>query len=50
KFSVKNNGSNIGYGEKTMALSGLRPYDQDTVDTMVADYMASKQDYARPGA
>ncbi|VAW82036.1 hypothetical protein MNBD_GAMMA13-2117, partial [hydrothermal vent metagenome] len=41
KFSVKNNGSNIGYGEKTMALSGLRPYDQDTVDTMVADYMAS---------
>ncbi len=45
KFIVKSDGNSIGRGEKTMVLSGLRPYDQDKVDTMVANYMASKQEY-----
>lgn len=44
-FTVKNKGSNIGRGEKTMLLSGLRPFDQEKIDALVADYMACKQGY-----
>jgi hypothetical protein len=44
-FTVKSNGKNIGQGEKTMLLSGLRPFDQGKIDALVADYMACKQDY-----
>jgi hypothetical protein len=44
-FSVKSSGANIGHGDKTMLLSGLRPFDQEKIDTLVADYMACKQGY-----
>ncbi len=45
KFSVKSGGTDIGHGDKTMLLSGLRPFDQEKIDTLVADYMACKQGY-----
>lgn len=44
-FTVTSNGTDIGRGEKTMLLSGLRPFDQEKIDTLVADYMACKQGY-----
>jgi Protein of unknown function (DUF3581) len=44
-FNVKSNGTDIGRGEKTMLLSGLRPFDQEKIDALVADYMACKQGY-----
>lgn len=44
-FTVRSNGTDIGRGEKTMLLSGLRPFDQGKIDTLVADYMACKQGY-----
>ena len=44
-FIVKSNGIDIGEGEKTMLLSGLRPFDQEKIDALVADYMACKQGY-----
>ncbi len=44
-FTVKSNGTDIGRGEKTMLLSGLRPFDQEKIDSLVADYMACKQGY-----
>jgi hypothetical protein len=44
-FTVKSNGRDIGRGEKTMLLSGLRPFDQNKIDALVADYMACKQGY-----
>ena len=44
-FHVKSGGTGIGHGDKTMLLSGLRPYDQGKIDKMVADYMACKQGY-----
>jgi hypothetical protein len=36
----------IGRGEKSMILSGLRAYDADKVQTLVAGYNARKQGYA----
>jgi hypothetical protein len=45
RFTVRSNGTDIGRGEKTMLLSGLRPFDQEKIDTLVADYMACKQEY-----
>jgi hypothetical protein len=36
----------VGRGEKNMILSGLRAFEADRVDTLVAGYNARKQSYA----
>ncbi|WP_299725816.1 DUF3581 family protein [uncultured Endozoicomonas sp.] len=45
-FAYRDNGEVVGMGEKTMILSGLRPYDQDTIDTMVESHRARQQRYS----
>jgi hypothetical protein len=35
----------VGHGKKHMLLSGIRPYEQDAIDSMVNQYHKSKQDY-----
>lgn len=43
KFCFKEAGDQIvGYGEKTMILSGLRAYDQAVIDELVGDYETRK--------
>ncbi|WP_130537102.1 DUF3581 family protein [Thiomicrorhabdus indica] len=44
-FSIQLNERKIGQGFKTMTLSGLKPYDEDAVEKLIADYEASKQHY-----
>jgi hypothetical protein len=45
-FQLNTAGKAIGRGEKSMILSGLRAYDADKVQTLVAGYNARKQAYA----
>lgn len=42
KFCFKSQEEVIGYGEKTMILSGLREYDQSVIDELVNDYQTRK--------
>jgi hypothetical protein len=42
-FCLKEDGEVIGSGAKYMALRGLRPYDQETVDGIVHNYMQSRE-------
>ena len=42
-FIYRDNGEVVGMGEKTMILSGLRPYDQETIDTMVDNHRVRQQ-------
>ncbi len=35
----------IGHGTKDMVVSGLRPYEQSAIDTIVNDYNATKEAY-----
>lgn len=44
-FSVMADGRQVGRGEKIMLLSGLRPYEQSKIDTLVSSYMAEKDNY-----
>lgn len=44
-FDLKSDGKIIGHGKKFMLLSGLRPYCQETIDTIVSDYNQKKSDY-----
>ncbi len=44
-FLFKSAGEIVGKGEKNMILSGLREYDQEKIDHMVAGYNQHKQDY-----
>ena len=44
---IANNGENVGHGKKHMLLSGLREYDQASVDAMVEQYNQSKVNYTR---
>ncbi len=44
-FDVLDNGNIVGSGAKSMVLSGLRAYEQSTIDTLVADYAANKDRY-----
>lgn len=48
KFSLDENGSIIGTGEKRMLLSGLRAYDPDKVSDLVDTYNAHKQNCPMP--
>lgn len=42
EFDLIHDGKSIGHGKKFMLLSGLRPYCQDTIDTIVSDYNDKK--------
>ncbi len=45
EFNIMEAGEKIGSGFKTMVLSGLRKYDQDSIDEIVKRYEASKSEY-----
>jgi hypothetical protein len=41
-FDLSCNGEQVGKGQKKMVLSGLREYDQLTIDELISVYDASK--------
>jgi len=45
EFDLLSDGEIIGHGKKHMLLSGLRPYEQDSIDSMVNQYHESKASY-----
>jgi hypothetical protein len=45
EFDLLSNEKVIGRGKKHMLLSGLRSYEQETIDTMVNQYRESKLNY-----
>ncbi|WP_019027147.1 DUF3581 family protein [Colwellia piezophila] len=45
EFDLLSNDKVIGHGKKHMLLSGLRPYEQETIDAMVSQYRESKASY-----
>ncbi|QCU90343.1 DUF3581 family protein [Thiomicrorhabdus sediminis] len=45
KFDILDQGQLIGTGLKTMVLGGLREYDQDAIDNLIAVYESAKSDY-----
>ncbi|MEO1890011.1 MAG: DUF3581 family protein [Cycloclasticus sp.] len=46
EFDLFVDGNNIGHGTKDMVVSGLRPFEQEAIDTIVSDYNATKQAYS----
>ncbi|PKG85385.1 DUF3581 domain-containing protein [Colwellia sp. 75C3] len=46
EFDLLSNGEVIGHGKKHMLLSGLRSYEQESIDAMVNQYRESKTSYA----
>jgi hypothetical protein len=46
-FQLQTSDEIVGTGEKNMILSGLRPFDAQKVDTLVAGYNTRKHSYAR---
>ncbi len=46
EFDILSNGKRVGHGVKTMVLSGLREYNQEHVDGLIALYEESKKAYA----
>ncbi|NRB41252.1 MAG: DUF3581 family protein [Pseudomonadales bacterium] len=42
-FDILNNGNKVGTGFKTLILSGLRPFNQEQMDSLVAGYVATQQ-------
>lgn len=47
EFSIKDAGEVVGTGKKNMVLSGLREFEQSTIDQLVNDYTARKNAYTR---
>jgi len=46
EFDLLSDNKVIGHGKKHMLLSGLRAYQQDSIDAMVTQYHESKAQYA----
>lgn len=46
EFDLYVDGNKVGYGTKGMVVSGLRPFEQAAVDTIVSDYNATKKAYS----
>ncbi len=44
-FGILSGGERIGHGSKEMLLGGLRPYNEELMDTLVEDYNAIKEKY-----
>lgn len=47
EFNLVEDGQVIGRGAKRLILSGLRPYVQESIDTLVTEYTARKQTYLK---
>jgi hypothetical protein len=47
EFNLLEDGKIIGRGAKRLILSGLRPYVQESIDTLVTEYTARKQTYLK---
>lgn len=47
EFDLLSGDKIIGHGKKHMLLSGLRAYEQDSIDAMVNQYKESKANYPR---
>ena len=45
EFDLLSGDKVIGHGKKHMLLSGLRTYEQETIDAMVNQYHESKKNY-----
>jgi len=45
EFDVMSQGTTVGHGKKMMVLSGLREFDQASIDTLVNNYAAHKNAY-----
>ena len=45
EFNLLSNGEIVGHGKKHMLLSGLREYQQESIEAMVAQYTTSKAEY-----
>ena len=45
-FVYYDQGQVVGTGEKTMIVSGLRPYDQQAIDALIAEHQARQQRFA----
>ena len=45
EFNLKSDGEIVGAGKKNMVLSGLREFDQETIDQLVSDYTTRKETY-----
>ncbi len=45
EFDLLSNGEVIGHGQKHMLLSGLRSYEQESIDAMIKQYRGSKEKY-----
>ena len=45
EFDLLSNGEVIGHGKKHMLLSGLRSYEQESIDAMINQYRESKKNY-----
>ena len=43
RFVYKDQGIEVGRGEKTMVLSGVRPYRVEDMDSMVSEYLKRRQ-------
>ena len=46
EFDLFVDGQAIGHGTKDMVVSGLRPFDQSAIDTIVSDYNETKEAYS----
>jgi hypothetical protein len=45
-FDIHDNGRQVGHGVKHLILSGLRPYDELTVDAMVEQYLCWQNEHS----
>jgi hypothetical protein len=48
-YDLSCNGEIVGKGQKKMVLSGLREYDQASIDALIASYSERKNQYTRSG-
>ena len=47
KFNLMDNGKIVGAGVKTLILSGLREYQQEAIDLMVASYLENQARHSK---
>mgnify|MGYP001181130428 CR=1 FL=1 len=45
RFNLSSAGKNIGHGEKKLILSGLREYQEESMNALTATYLAKKNQY-----
>ena len=47
RFTLNEDGKELGHGEKSMILGGLKPYDQSAIDNLIEFYDGRKQAFAQ---